>query len=81
MPPPGSGGSPQGLPARGRSFDRHAQSPSGLGTLVKMAQSGKVIAKGTTTTKMIGGKVSGKSYVYLTKTHSVYEVGVGPQVF
>ena len=42
---------------------------------------GTVIAKGTTTTKLVGGKTSGASCVYLTKTHSVYEVGVGAQVF
>ena len=46
-----------------------------------VTDTGSVIAKGTTTTKMVGGKTSGKSCVYLTKTHSVYEVGIGSQVF
>ena len=59
---------------------RDCQAVTGDTAVAFVTESGKVIAKGTTTTKMVGGKVSGRSCVYLTKTHSVYEVGVGPQV-
>jgi hypothetical protein len=54
---------------------------SGDTAVAVVTSTGSVVAKGTTTTKLIGSKTSGKSCVYLTKSHGIYEVGIAPDVF